>query len=134
MTNLLNLLSLHHMRLDLQQAYKGTILTLTTVRHKTADGCGMHDRQTHDARAYFTTCTLQPEILILQAFHMHRTHVETGQDQGKGACHLAAHHCWWIFSTSGWRMSSTRIFAIMGMIWDFERGVLQMTSLSGMLI
>jgi len=31
-------------------------------------------------------------------------------------------------------MSSTRIFAIMGMIWDFERGVLQMTSLSGMLI
>lgn len=31
-------------------------------------------------------------------------------------------------------MGFTRIFAIMGMISDFERGVLQMTSLSGMLI
>src|ERR1700712_3337595 len=91
MTNLLNLLFLHHMRPDLQQAYKGTTLTLATVRHKTADGCGMRDRQTHDAGAYFTTCTLQPAILIPPAFHMHRTPVETGQDQSIGTFHLEGH-------------------------------------------
>jgi hypothetical protein len=37
----------------------------------------MRDRQADDVRAYSTTCTLQLEILTLQAYRMHQTHVET---------------------------------------------------------
>jgi hypothetical protein len=87
----------HRARRALLLVFMGTTLILVMARRKIESGCGMRDRLTNDVRAHFTTCNLQLEILILQAYHMQHTHIKSSQDQSKGAHQLAAPRFWRIF-------------------------------------
>jgi hypothetical protein len=113
-------LFLRDMRLVLLLVCKGATRILVMVVCKTAKERGRREQQANDGRAYFTTCTHPREILILQAYRTRQMHDEIG-------------HFW--FEGAGERRNAVLRFKILWVcFWDFERGVLQMTSLSGMLI
>jgi hypothetical protein len=108
------------MRLVLLLVYKGATRILVMAQCKMAEERGLRGRQANDGRAYFTTCTHPREILILQAYRTRQMHVEIG-------------HFW--FEGAGERGNAVLRFEMLWVcFWDFERGVLQMTCLSGMLI
>jgi hypothetical protein len=64
-------LLLRDMRRALLLVYEGTTRILVMARRKVEKVCGLREEQANDERAYFTTCTHQREILILQVCRMH---------------------------------------------------------------